>query len=208
MNHEQSKSHLIYRHFLSNPVVKYKPNDAGQHCENNKFYLGDRAGPSRDLGNLLHEICHFAELETNRIIQFPYNWGLSYGKYWQIGTAYGWETRTHQQVDREARVWAFQLACQKEFGMNDSSQDLVSSAIYLPAWCYYQRKYRLPNTIQYNSRDRKALYKLARKVERMSLNMWNFNRLIDDFNLRVQLIKGLTPCRPLKLAPAFSATNN
>ena len=176
-----SAAHLIHSTFLKNNIIEYRPNISGQSFENHKFILGDRAGPSRDLSNLLHEICHFAEREIGKLKSHPtYGWGFYLGKYWQIGTRWGYEPTTDQQVQREARVWAFQLACQRQFNLNDSAFELIKSAVFLPAWCYFTSKYKF--------KEKKALYKLSCQVERMSRNRWNYQRLLDDFNERINAL--------------------
>ena len=181
-----SIAHKIKKDFLSNDLVNYDSKIVGQVCRDNKYYLSDNVGPAKSLEYLLHEICHFAELEPDRLKKYPTNgWGLSSGKFWQIGVHWGYEQRTSQQVDREGRVWAFQLACQREYGMNDSAEDLVSSAVYIPAWCYFSAKHKSNG----KHHEKKALYKLAKRVERMSNSDWSYQRLLEDYNQRLDFLK-------------------
>ena len=174
-----SISHEIKKIFFQSPIFQLKSKLEGQKCEDKSYYVGAAAGPSLNLSNLLHEICHFAELDVDRLKKFPvYSWGFYPGKYWQIGTSWGYEPQTSDQVNREARVWSFQLSAMKYFGMDDSAQELVKSAVWLPAFCYYKYSFNNPS-------EKKALYHLSRHIERSS-KTFSFQKLVDDFQLRIQ----------------------
>jgi len=158
-------------------------NMEGQTCEEKSYWVGGIAGPSCNLSNLLHEICHFAELEKERILEFPKKgWGLNMGKFWQIGNNWGYEQSTDQQVQREARVWAYQLSAQKHFGLNDSAYELVSSVVWLPAWCHYRMKWGG------YKHERKAKYQLAQHVSRLAKRN-SYQKLIDEFSQRIEMIE-------------------
>jgi hypothetical protein len=175
-----SVAHQIKNIFFTNSIVKIDVSVQGQKCDGNVFVLGASAGPSRDLSNLLHEVAHFAELEVDRLATFPAGgWGLSMGKFWQIGTAWGHEPHTDQQVQREARVWAMQLSAERHFNIRDSATDLVKSAVWLPAWCHYRRKVT-PDTFK----DNEALDALAFEVDALT-KVYSFDRLVEDFSHRV-----------------------
>jgi hypothetical protein len=178
-------SKKIKDYFFSSPVFKLKANFAGQTAENNTYFVGGKAGPSYSLSNLLHEICHFAELEKERLLKFPHNgWGFYPGKFWQIGMHWGYEQRTAQQVEREARVWAFQISAERYFNLNDSAEDLVSSATWLPAWCFYKFSFKGKRS------DKKALYYLANHVDRLSKRN-SFEKLLNDFQERIQMLESV-----------------
>lgn len=175
-----SIAYKIKNLFFNNSVIKLQTNLEGQFAKNKTFYVGAKAGPGLEISNLLHEICHFAEFSVKRLRKFPtYGWGFYPGKYWQFGTSFGYEPQTSQQVFREARVWAFQLSLSKELSLDDSSENLVRSAVWLPAFCYY--KYSFDNTS-----DKKSLYYLSKHVERLSKNRFTFDKLMSDFNERIQ----------------------
>jgi hypothetical protein len=158
----------------------------GQSCEEKKYLVGAKAGPSCSFSNLFHEICHFAELEKQRIVKFPSSsWGLYPGKFWQINTSWGYEQSTDQQVQREARVWAYQLSVQKHFGLDDSAYNLVDSVVWLPAWCFYRFKWGGAK------HEKKAIYKLSKHVERLSKRN-SYQKLIDEFSERIKLIEKYT----------------
>lgn len=80
----------------------------GNDIENGKLQLGCRAGPVEDVYNLLHEMCHFVEIDDARML--CRNWGLRlpeqyipgrYGRMAQIPV-------TIAAIERELRVIAFQ----------------------------------------------------------------------------------------------------
>ena len=157
--------------------LRFAPGLEGQKCEGAVYYIGDRAYINKNPENLLHELAHFAEREPEKLALFPSrSWGFSPGKFWQIGMHSGWEQVTDQQVQREARVWAYQLSLLREFGLPDDSHGLVSSAVYLPAWCYYHPE----EERTYKDAPRIAL--LAEQVERMSRESHTF----EDFQRKLQ----------------------
>ena len=175
-----SAAKILKETFFSNDILNIKP-ISGCLCENYKYYIGGIAGPSKNISNLIHELCHFAELPLDRLKQFKSDWGLRYGKFWQIGTRWGYEPQTTQSVIREARVWAFQLSAQKHLNIGDNAEELVSSAIFLPAWCLYSYQFK---TRGFRSSDKKGLYKLANMVERMAKN-YTWDRLVEDSHFRI-----------------------
>lgn len=178
-----SIAHQIHKLFFHSKFVKYRIEVQGHKCEGTQYVLGGTAGPEASISNLLHEICHFAELEPKRLLKFPsYGWGLYQGKFWQIGTSWGHEPSTDQQVQREARVWAMQLSLERHFNINDSAQELVRSAVWLPAWCFYRRKF----TNYYG--DKKALYYLSKHVERLS-KRHPFEKVIEDYGQRITFLE-------------------
>lgn len=186
-----SVSHQIYKLFFSNEFVLLDVGLEGQTCQENSYIIGSRTGPVKSISGLLHEICHFAELEPERLLKFPgMAWGLKQGKFWQVGHKWGYEPMTDQQVQREARVWAFQLSAEKYFGIGDSAQELVSSAKYLPAWCWYQQKHS-KNINGYQAKDKKALYYLAKHVERLAKHN-PFEKLVNDYSYRINFLRNST----------------
>lgn len=176
-----SIAHKIKNLFFTNEILQMKNEMEGQKCVGQKYILGSKAGPSKNISNLLHEISHFAEREPKKLLEFPVNgWGFSYGKYWEIGSKFGYEPQTSQQVHREARVWAYQLNAQRHFNISDSPYDLVRCAVFLPAWCHYQWETS-------EKTDVAALNHLANYVEQLSTK-FTFQRLIEEFQIRIQYL--------------------
>ena len=182
-----SVAHTLKQWFFDNDIVSCRSNLEGQSCQDFQFIIGAKAGPSSSISNLLHEVCHFAEREPEKLARFPsFAWGFYQGKFWQIGTSWGHEPQTDQQVHREAKVWAMQLSLDRHFNVNDSAENLVSSATWLPAWCLYRKHFTR------KCDDKKALYYLARHVDRLS-KQYNVNKVLDEYNMRVNYLKHLIP---------------
>ena len=170
--------------FFANKQIKLSVGLEGQKCDGTTYIVGCKAGPSVDIQNLLHELCHFAELEKERLLLFPRtSWGLKFGKFWSFGQHWGYEPQTSEQVEREARVWAFQLSASKYFGLNANSHDYAKTAVWLPAFTIYECGFTG------KASDCKAIYKLSKHIERLSKNRFTFDKLIDDFNDRIKLLE-------------------
>ena len=153
------------RFFLNNPVKIARQFTGQGITASNAYKLGMRAGPDVSVNNLLHEMGHLAERPKHIILQRPhFNWGFTYGKYWQVGHHEGYEPQTDQQVQCEARVWSFQVSLMREFGIEVDVPDLVRSAVFLPALCHY--KYEAKIKLPYNEREKYSLEALAAQVER------------------------------------------
>lgn len=129
--------------FPENSPIIYRDDMTGQSYENEKIVIGARASIFQDVSFLTHEMCHFTELELDRLLSLNCGgWGLSPGKYWQIGTSWGFEAFSDQGVQREKRVWAFQLALETHLGHSQlnlgNAYQLVRSAVHINSWCNYQ----------------------------------------------------------------------
>jgi len=182
--------HINKRYFENNPV-RFKMKFEGQGLTNDNLYLlGGRAGPpdAISIQNLLHEMCHLAEREKDKLIEKPSSgWGFSLGKFWSINGQCGWEQSTDQSVLREARVWSYQLSLAKELDYDLSAEDLVSSAVYLPAFCYFKWR-RAQNKKDYNKSEEEALAILADIVEKET-QRYNFKEFEKNWFERMELLK-------------------
>ncbi len=126
-------------YFLNNQVhVDIKVE--GQSLNDNKqFVLGCRAGPSVEISNLFHEMGHFAEREIPKLLKRPLgSWGYKFGKPWSCLGRSGFEPNTAQSVYREFRIWAFQVNLEHHYGLETDIEDLIDSAVYLPAFYLYK----------------------------------------------------------------------
>ncbi len=183
---------------IGNPVKICAWRDGQYITEKGKYGLGFSAGgPVIDI--LLHEICHLAEREEDKLLEFPLTgWGFSHGQYWEIGHKSGYEPQTDQSVMREARVWAYQLNLHKKYGLNDDPLEMVGSATFLPAFCHFQFKF---NKYAYNCRElgeerdylateKFALTKLANLVQDWSRNFYTLERFEFEWNKRMEMLKG------------------
>lgn len=184
----------ITKDFFDDTVVTYTIGMEGQRTDEDKrIVLGCRAGPSVSVTNLLHEMSHLAEREKNKIAKRPaYNWDFSYGKYWEVLGQSGWEPQTDQSVKRELRVWAFQLSIQNHYGINEAdegetiAEDLVASAVYLSAWCYWRKSVGECGL----ESDKDALRRAADHITELSNSKFTFARFQQDWEDRIKLLKG------------------
>lgn len=172
------------------PIV-YDENIEGQKInDKGQFSIVPWYGPEASVSGMLHEMCHFAEREIEKLMKFPRSsWGFYHGKFWQIGTSWGYEPQTDQSVRREQMVWAYQLSAQRHYGIDQEPFDVISSATWLPAWCYYQpfpdeRLYGLENR-----RENRRLVKLAEETELMSKNEFTFQAMQNAWDLRIEKLK-------------------
>lgn len=124
----------IFIDFFKDSPVRLDLKREGQSVDDGVVSIGPIAGPDSCWTNLIHEMAHLVEIDIARVNQ--YGWGLRYGKYWEMFGRSGHEPQTDQQVRREERVWAFQLNLQAEYGVHIDELEMVSSAVYLPAFCY------------------------------------------------------------------------
>lgn len=174
---------LIHDKFFKNNPIKYKEKFEGQGIDDDRYILGLMAGPSCELQNLIHEMCHLVEIDKKRLIKKPKSsWGLSLGKYWQIGTQWGYEPQTDQSVQREMRVWAYQHAISNALSLEEgSTKELVKSATWLDAFFIYRYQ-----TVKVNT-DFEALSIMASQVEELS-NIYNYDRFCQEWHDRMKLI--------------------
>lgn len=97
------------------------------------LYLGALAGPQRSIVNLCHEMSHFVEIDDRRCCRS--GWALKLPEIEVCGQLCI-EPVTHQSVDREIRVAAFQHNLLMHIGVPRTPETLVRSFSFLPAWCY------------------------------------------------------------------------
>jgi hypothetical protein len=176
---------LINDLFFKDRPISYLKNKEGQMIDdNNRYVLGLMAGPSCELQNLLHEMSHLAEIDRKRLIKKPVtSWGLSFGKYWQIGTSWGYEPQTDQSVQREIRVWAYQHSISKALNLeNGSSKELASSAHWLDAFFLY--KHYTVGTVS----EAVAKQNMAWQIEELSDTVYTYDRFCQEWDDRMKLI--------------------
>lgn len=105
-----------------------------------RYIIGPWAGPEPEMPNLFHEMGHFADREKDKLEEFPnLGWGYGQGKFWQIGTSWGYEPQTDQSVIREARCWAYQISLMRHYGLETDVSEVVASAVWLPAFFLYKQ---------------------------------------------------------------------
>lgn len=107
----------------------------GQSAYENRIKIGCRAGPSMCLSNLVHEICHFIEIDQRRMSK--HGWGLKFGKRIEIpGYSVFYEMFTAQAIEREVRVWAMQKNFSEAKNVKFDLEDIVESARFINCFGY------------------------------------------------------------------------
>jgi len=121
---------LLKKRYLSHTDrLRYQPNLEGQRIANDgTIYIGNRAGPSKALSHLVHELCHFVEVEDHRIAS-PH-WGLKTPQVW-ICDRWCCEPHTRQMTERELRVISYQLNVLEALGAPSRAIHFVSALEYL-----------------------------------------------------------------------------
>jgi hypothetical protein len=113
----------------------------GQDIRNGRVVVGCKAGPLVAISHLLHEVCHFIEIDNRRVLKW--GWGLKYGKTvpnpypTAYAPSYFQEFRTDQHIQRETRVWAMQYVLSKSVNVEVDAYNLAGSAKYLPEFSYF-----------------------------------------------------------------------
>lgn len=160
----------VARKYFAGRPIKVDTKLSGQAInQKNQYSLGTRAGPSNDISNLFHEMCHFVELEESRLLEKPNrSWGLVPGTYTKVFGQSFFEPQTDQCTQRELRVWAYQLSLHREFGIRESARELVESMTWLPDFCLFQFKYVKNKKLGYDEKEQKAIDIAAKMVEKMS----------------------------------------
>jgi len=189
--------------FFNTQPVSVIVKQAGQSLdENNNYVLGCAAGPSIHTSHLFHEMGHLAEREPEKLLLKPYTgWGYTYGKFWQIGSQSGWESSTDQSVQREKRVWAYQLSLENHFNSHyfderDENKDvafnIVSSVRYMDAFFFYKNRVinkEHRNQLGYNGSELEAIKILAEEVKFLSQTKFTFDNFCEEWFKRMELLK-------------------
>lgn len=183
---------LAKRYFIGRPVKIARGVSGQQITPTGAYRLGCKAGPSLGIEHLFHEMGHLAEREPEKLLERPDGgWGFTWGKYWQIANSSGWEPQTEQSVLREARVWSFQLSLMREHGLNPKPREMVESAVFIPAFCYFKYKRVSPDgpngPKRYDETENEAIDLLAQIVEE-NTRIYTALKFEEDWNARLELL--------------------
>lgn len=181
---------IAKRFFIGNPIKISQKRQGQTLNQNNCFVLGTWAGPEATIGNLFHEMGHLAEREVRQLKKRPIDgWGFKFGKPMSLAHHSWCEPQTDQQVMREARVWSFQLSLSREFGLKETALELCESAIYLPAFCHFQFKFRDKHAhLGYSEKEAAAVEELANIVED-GAKIYTYDKFVKDWNHRMGKLK-------------------
>jgi len=97
--------------------------------EDGKLQVGCRAGPSIEAWHFCHEVCHFVEIDDERMLM--QNWGLRVPEKWVIDR-FVCEPETLQATERELRTLAYQWHLHKLLNIKSTPAAMVSALVYMP----------------------------------------------------------------------------
>jgi len=160
----------------------------GQTVRDGRYVIGPWAGPGSDIHNLFHEMGHFADREIEALLEYPFNsWGYSFGRPWSIAGQSGFEPQTDQSVRREMNCWAYQVSLSRHYGCEQSTQDVVRSAVYLDAFMFY--KMEEGRQLEYKDRNKFKLSIMADEVEKLTATTHTFSNFLLEWNKRIYALK-------------------
>jgi hypothetical protein len=157
--------------FFNNSKIAINYEIEGQAILNGQIHLGSKAGPSNNVSNLIHEMCHLVEIDDNRLTA-P-NWGFKYGTEQSI---MGKSFSTYNSIpciEREIKVWAYQQNLHNLFNIKSTPLEFAKLIVYLGDFpmLAFGEKYQL------NSQSKAIEWTESKIIETMKINS------IDAFNL-------------------------
>jgi hypothetical protein len=168
----------IEEEFFPNSTLKLDWNVEGQKIRDGRVFVGAKAGPSIHESHACHEMAHFVEIDDARC--GLYGWGLKVREVWVFDRMCV-EPETHQMIDRELRVIAYQVNLLDHVEAKADALDrsqlfddavsaggapaavaLVTSLRFMADWCMLPRRGR-----DQHSNDVSRVVWCARRVERL-----------------------------------------
>lgn len=135
-NYTDLSKYPVLMDLLESSPLKWEVDLEGQRVVDGQVILGMKAGPSYDVTNLCHEVCHYVESPLDRCNK--QGWGIKYPKIYQESFS------TPKHLEREGRVWAWQYVLHDMVGLD--TKDIVSSSPYLPDLWLLKDAYGIPDT--------------------------------------------------------------
>jgi len=160
--------------------IEYDPKLQGQTVFKKKIKIGPWAGPEATLSNVLHEISHFVEIDESRMVKD--GWGLKYPRPQHLLGQTFIEFQKPYHIERERRVWAFQLNLHHKFGIDEGVEDFADAAWFLDGFGYMIEEHRGKTTTQQKMCFAKSIEKLAEETQ------YSFESFLSEFNRRKNLL--------------------
>lgn len=172
---------LIKRDFFgADCPIKVEWNLEGQRLIDDHITIGAKTGPEATVFGLTHEMAHFAELDIERILKKPVrNWDLRNGSSFVIGGRFTHMQITTQAIEREARVWAYEISLRKHYGLTLDVDYMVTGAEWISAWDTYRARFDSKNA---------ALSSLKEHVISLSETTHTFELFKEEWNRRVSAL--------------------
>lgn len=151
------------------------------------FVIGCRAG---DLlaTNLLHEMAHFAEREIDKLLKRPdMGWGFTYGKYWEIGSQWGYEAHTDQSIRRELRAWAYQHNLELWYGIAQPIEKLVAPVANDSAFALYHSYHDVERNRYRSEKDRLVI--AVEEVRQLADTTYTLKAFNAAWNERIRVLR-------------------
>jgi len=154
--------------------------------------FGCRAGPSRDVVNLLHEMAHLVEIPEARSVK-P-DWGFKLGKPFLGAAGIDFIPVTAKGTEREARVWAWQTVLMEALGIPGKVEDLVRGAVFMGDF---------PNVPGKDEGERLASVAAMVRDNAKGLTIEGFDRLWDERVACLGALFEIEAARAARLGAAF-----
>lgn len=159
--------------------IQYDPKIQGQETEDGFVKIGPWAGPEADISNVLHEICHFVEIDEARMKDS--GWGLRYPTQEIFGQTFH-EFSKPYHIERERRVWAYQLNLNEKYGIRENAYKLASGAVFLDGFNYLIPEHR-------GKTDKQAIKIFAKSIEKLAEEpKYSFDSFLKEFDRRKGLL--------------------
>lgn len=164
-------------------IIDVRLKGEGNAVDNNRFMFATWAGPTADVGNLLHEMGHFVEINPERCHR-P-GWGLGYGKKIVIGgREYDEGMHTKKAIEREIRTFAIQLVLSNHYGITVDDDDSHDSKgrleRYFAIICRWVDGFHLYKTrdddLSYNEQEQSAIDTIEQLIVEES-KKWTFDSI-------------------------------
>lgn len=172
---------LIKQDFFGDDCpIKIKWGLEGQRLIDGHITIGAKTGPEATVFGLTHEMAHFVELDIERILKKPVrNWDLRNGSSFVVGDRFVHMPITTQAIEREARVWAYEISLRKKYGLDFDVDYMVAGADFISAWDIYRARFDSNNA---------ALSSLKEHVISLSDTTHTFEVFKEEWNRRVSVL--------------------
>lgn len=165
------------RDFLA--PIEYDSKISGQKVNGDRIKIGPWAGPETAISNVLHEVCHFVEIDEARMRES--GWGLIVPTQFLFGKMFN-EFSTPKHIYREQRVWAYQLNLHYKYGIREDAYEFAKSAQWLGGFGWLLEEHR-------GKTDKQRLLSFAASIEKLAEDpKYSFDSFMLEFNRRKSLI--------------------
>lgn len=187
----------------SDGLIHFDSGKSGTYFSEDGLHIGLRLAFDDDIACVTHEISHFVEIEDERLLYKPKNWGFHYPtidipfKPW---TCYNFLTNT--ATLRELRTIAFQHNFEKHLKVNEqSTYESISSLVYMPDFFAVQYDEKIKEAYEKElegKRSSKMPSELARLkwledklIEFIKMERYSYDSFMQEFERKKKVILAL-----------------